>query len=115
MMNHFDNVFNNIGLDYSEFPNLREKTTEYLISLKNSIIPNNVKDINYKNVLTFISLQISLYDKNYEDLDFCIKLKVLLIEFSRYVDKSFLMERFEDFDTEINLKSYKMAKSYIFG
>lgn len=108
-------MFNNIGLDYSEFPNLKEKTTEYLNSLKNSFIPNSIKGIDNTNVLTFMSLQISLYNRNYEDLSFGIKLKILLIQFSRYVDKTLLIKRFQDFDTEINLEDYKSAKSYIFG
>lgn len=114
-MNHFDNIFNNVGLDFSEFPGLREKTTVYLNNLKNSVISNDSKEINSKNILTFISLQISLFDKNYEDLEFHIKLKLLLIVFSRYVDKNLVMKRFQNFDPEINIENFKSAKSYIFG
>ena len=112
-MNNFENSIRNSILRRERFYNLRDKIRKRLCSLKKTASSNEAVVITSKNVLTLLSLQISIHKENYAELDFHVKLKTFLLFFSRYINKREIMNRFSDFDEKIDITKLKKTKHFL--
>lgn len=108
-------MFINSSLSAPENEATLQKVKNHLAELKKKVFKDKPVITTADNVLTLLSLQFSLYKGDFDKLSFDIKLKTLLLFFSRYINRKEIGQLFVDFDPQISMVSVKKVRQFMNG